>query len=592
MIEYCEFCQIRKEAAISNILYVFDGIFRYGGENMSYVALYRKYRPNTFDKILGQENVTEILKNQVKTGKISHAYIFSGSRGTGKTSAAKVFARAINCLNPKDGQPCNECSVCKAILNGSVADVIEMDAASNNSVDDIRQIKQEVAYATVDVKYRVYIIDEAHMLSTSAFNALLKTIEEPPENVVFILATTEQNKIPVTILSRCLRFEFNRLTEKDIIKELTYVLEDQKIKFEPEALSYIAKAADGGMRDALSILDRCLSENYQNLTLKSVENIIGIIDTTLINTLTQAILNYDSITALEQVNNVINNGKSLRDLVSRLTESFLNILIETTKIKSEKIDNSRLIHIIDRLSGLDNKLKNSTQPEIQLKSDIVALCNISDALVYNNQTNQASNDNINNNYLKIIDDLSNKVSDLESKLNDINEKINNIEVNDVTLAASKLNIENKINQDSISNQQNNKENNKEIVANTLKNGDTMDFSKYQVFKEGEKFANSFLVKGEISLYSAFLKAKFYYDDSQFIISTPIAYSYNKLSSSTNILQLQQMLKQKFNMDKKVKVILDSVVSEDSNTNDIENVITSQKLSGEVNIIDQDKDKEK
>lgn len=559
---------------------------------MSYVALYRKYRPNTFDKILGQENVTEILKNQVKTGKISHAYIFSGSRGTGKTSAAKVFARAINCLNPKDGQPCNECSVCKAILNGSVADVIEMDAASNNSVDDIRQIKQEVAYATVDVKYRVYIIDEAHMLSTSAFNALLKTIEEPPENVVFILATTEQNKIPVTILSRCLRFEFNRLTEKDIIKELTYVLEDQKIKFEPEALSYIAKAADGGMRDALSILDRCLSENYQNLTLKSVENIIGIIDTTLINTLTQAILNYDSITALEQVNNVINNGKSLRDLVSRLTESFLNILIETTKIKSEKIDNSRLIHIIDRLSGLDNKLKNSTQPEIQLKSDIVALCNISDALVYNNQTNQASNDNINNNYLKIIDDLSNKVSDLESKLNDINEKINNIEVNDVTLAASKLNIENKINQDSISNQQNNKENNKEIVANTLKNGDTMDFSKYQVFKEGEKFANSFLVKGEISLYSAFLKAKFYYDDSQFIISTPIAYSYNKLSSSTNILQLQQMLKQKFNMDKKVKVILDSVVSEDSNTNDIENVITSQKLSGEVNIIDQDKDKEK
>lgn len=559
---------------------------------MSYVALYRKYRPNTFDKILGQENVTEILKNQVKTGKISHAYIFSGSRGTGKTSAAKVFARAINCLNPKDGQPCNECSVCKAILNGSVADVIEMDAASNNSVDDIRQIKQEVAYATVDVKYRVYIIDEAHMLSTSAFNALLKTIEEPPENVVFILATTEQNKIPVTILSRCLRFEFNRLTEKDIIKELTYVLEDQKIKFEPEALSYIAKAADGGMRDALSILDRCLSENYQNLTLKSVENIIGIIDTTLINTLTQAILNYDSITALEQVNNVINNGKSLRDLVSRLTESFLNILIETTKIKSEKIDNSRLIHIIDRLSGLDNKLKNSTQPEIQLKSDIVALCNISDALVYNNQTNQASNDNINNNYLKIIDDLSNKVSDLESKLNDINEKINNIEVNDVTLAASKLNIENKVNQDSISNQQNNKENNKEIVANTLKNGDTMDFSKYQVFKEGEKFANSFLVKGEISLYSAFLKAKFYYDDSQFIISTPIAYSYNKLSSSTNILQLQQMLKQKFNMDKKVKVILDSVVSEDSNTNDIENVITSQKLSGEVNIIDQDKDKEK
>ena len=409
MIEYCESCQIRKEAAISNILYVFGGVFSIGGDKMSYIALYRKYRPDTFDKILGQENVTEILKNQVKTGKISHAYIFSGSRGTGKTSAAKVFARAINCLNPKNGEPCNECSVCKAILNGSVADVIEMDAASNNSVDDIRQIKQEVAYATVDVKYRVYIIDEAHMLSTSAFNALLKTIEEPPENVVFILATTEQNKIPVTILSRCLRFEFNRLTEQNIIKELTYVLNDQKINFESEALEYIAKAADGGMRDSLSILDRCLSENDKNLTLKNVENIIGTIDTTLINTLTQAILNYDSITALEQIETVINSGKSLRDLVCRLTESFLNILIETTKIKSDKIDNSRLIYIINKLSELDNKLKNSTQPQIQLKSDIVSLCSLSNDFdnVYNKSS---SNIAVDNKYIKVIDDLSNKVN--------------------------------------------------------------------------------------------------------------------------------------------------------------------------------------
>ena len=190
---------------------------------MGYIALYRKYRPNTFSSIIGQDNVTKILKNQIKNGKISHAYLFSGTRGTGKTSAAKVFARAINCLNPQDGEPCNECAVCKGILDGSITDVIEMDAASNNSVENIRQIRQEVVYATVDVKYRVYIIDEVHMLTTSAFNALLKTLEEPPENVVFILATTEQHKIPVTILSRCLKFDFNRLTEEDLYNRIKYV---------------------------------------------------------------------------------------------------------------------------------------------------------------------------------------------------------------------------------------------------------------------------------------------------------------------------------------------------------------------------------
>ena len=227
---------------------------------MSYIALYRKYRPLTFDGIVGRENITKILKNQIKSGKISHAYLFSGTRGTGKTSAAKVFARAINCLHPVDGEPCNECEVCKNILEGNTTDVVEMDAASNNSVENIRQIRQEVMYATVDVKYRVYIIDEVHMLTISAFNALLKTLEEPPENVVFILATTEQHKIPVTILSRCLRFEFNRLSDEDIIGRLKYVLENEKVDYEEKALNYIAKLADGTMRDAISIIERYMTE--------------------------------------------------------------------------------------------------------------------------------------------------------------------------------------------------------------------------------------------------------------------------------------------------------------------------------------------
>ena len=240
---------------------------------MAYIALYRKYRPQTFSDMVGQESVTKILKNQIKSGKISHAYIFSGTRGTGKTSAAKIFARAINCLNPKDGEPCNECEVCKNIIEGSTTDVVEMDAASNNSVENIRQIRQEVIYATVDVKYRVYIIDEAHMLTTSAFNALLKTLEEPPENVIFILATTEKHKIPVTILSRCLRFDFDRLSEENIAKRLKYICDKENIKYEDGVCEYVSKLADGALRDGISILDRCISEMDDELKLDDVKKI-------------------------------------------------------------------------------------------------------------------------------------------------------------------------------------------------------------------------------------------------------------------------------------------------------------------------------
>ena len=295
---------------------------------MGYIALYRKYRPDTFGNIIGQENVTRILRNQIKNGKISHAYLFSGTRGTGKTSAAKVFARAINCLNPKDGEPCNECEVCKGILNGNITDVIEMDAASNNSVENIRQIRQEVVYATVDVKYRVYIIDEVHMLTTSAFNALLKTLEEPPANVVFILATTEQHKIPVTILSRCLKFDFNRLSEDDLYKRIKYVLECENVKYEDEACKYIATLADGAARDALSILDRCISESDGVLKYEDVQNIVGAIDKNVIDKVTDSILSYDSIAAIEQVDEVIKKGKDLRQFAFELTSEFLNRLIK------------------------------------------------------------------------------------------------------------------------------------------------------------------------------------------------------------------------------------------------------------------------
>lgn len=333
---------------------------------MAYISLYRKYRPATFESIVGQENVTRILQNQIKSGKISHAYIFSGSRGTGKTSAAKVFARAINCLHPINGEPCNECEVCKNILEGNTTDVVEMDAASNNSVENIRQIRQEVVYATIDVKYRVYIIDEVHMLTTSAFNALLKTLEEPPANVVFILATTEQHKIPVTILSRCLRFEFNKISEKNIKNRLEYVLKEENINYEEKAVGYIAKLADGGMRDGLSILERCISEVDDVLKYENVLNIIGAIDEEIIENITSDILNCNSINVIKLIDSIAEKGKDLRQLNMQVTEGFLNKLVLSNNNEKEK-----LVKIIDKLSKLDNDLRLTTKPIILLKSNYI-----------------------------------------------------------------------------------------------------------------------------------------------------------------------------------------------------------------------------
>lgn len=338
---------------------------------MGYVALYRKYRPITFDNIIGQDNVIKILKKQIQNNKISHAYIFSGTRGTGKTSAAKVFARAINCLNPKEGEPCNECEACRRILDGDMTDVVEMDAASNNSVENIRQIRNEVMYVATNAKYKIYIIDEAHMLTNAAFNALLKTLEEPPKNVVFILATTEEHKIPVTILSRCLRFEFNKITLDNIINRLNLVLEKENVKYEEEAIKYIAKKADGGLRDALSILDRCLTENKDILTLDNVYDIIGGIDKDITSNIVEGIDSRNSLKVIENVDILINKSKDLRALVYNLMEIFLEKLV----ISDNESDMVKYNNIISNLSTLDSEIKLSTKPEIVIKSALVRLSN-------------------------------------------------------------------------------------------------------------------------------------------------------------------------------------------------------------------------
>ena len=296
---------------------------------MSYTALYRKFRPLRFEEIVGQEHITRTLKNQIIAGRVGHAYLFNGGRGTGKTSAAKVLARAVNCLNPQDGEPCNECEICKAALAGSLTDIVEMDAASNNSVEDIRLIREEVNFLPTLAKYRVYIIDEVHMLSTGAFNALLKTLEEPPAHVKFILATTEPQKLPATILSRCQRFDFKKISNEDIVRRLEYVAKESKIEITKEALNLIAVLSEGAMRDALSILERCLQDGETNIEEDKIKDLVGIPKLTYINNIVKAFLEYNVDEAIKAVDIVLKEGKDLNNLLWEIIHHRTNITITT-----------------------------------------------------------------------------------------------------------------------------------------------------------------------------------------------------------------------------------------------------------------------
>ena len=269
---------------------------------MSYTALYRKFRPQEFEDVRGQEHIVTTLKNQIKADRVGHAYLFCGTRGTGKTTIAKIFAKAVNCEHPADGSPCGNCPSCKAIAAGSSMNVIEIDAASNNGVDNIRDIREEVAYSPTEGKYKVYIIDEVHMLSMGAFNALLKTLEEPPSYVIFILATTEAQKIPVTILSRCQRYDFRRITIETISGRLTELMEQEQVQVEPKAIRYIAKTADGSMRDALSLLDQCIAFYLgQSLTYDHVLEVLGAVDTEVFSVMLRKIIQKDITGAVLQL---------------------------------------------------------------------------------------------------------------------------------------------------------------------------------------------------------------------------------------------------------------------------------------------------
>lgn len=356
---------------------------------MSYTALYRKFRPLTFNEIVGQEHITRTLRNQIIAGRVGHAYLFNGGRGTGKTSAAKVLARAINCLNPQDGEPCNECEVCKAALSGSLTDIVEMDAASNNSVEDVRSIREEVNFLPTVAKYRVYIIDEVHMLSTGAFNALLKTLEEPPAHVKFILATTEPQKLPATILSRCQRFDFKKISNENIEKRLQFVCDESKIEITPEALKLIAVLSEGAMRDALSILERCVQDGEDKIDEDKIKDLVGIPKLTMVSNIVKAIFAYNVEDAIIAVNSVLDSGKDLNNLLWEMIKYIKDILVykvtqniqvyseaEITVIKelSEMVTKERLLQIIYDLSELENDMKWSSQKSILFQVEVIKLC--------------------------------------------------------------------------------------------------------------------------------------------------------------------------------------------------------------------------
>ncbi len=391
---------------------------------MAYQALYRVWRPQTFIDVVGQEHVTKTLQNALLQQKISHAYLFSGPRGTGKTSAAKIFAKAVNCENSPANEPCNVCPACLGITDGSIPDVIEIDAASNNGVEEIRDIRDKVKFAPSSVKYKVYIVDEVHMLSIGAFNALLKTLEEPPRHVIFILATTEPHKIPLTIISRCQRFDFKRISAHSIVNRMKTIVDETGVRYEEKALQVVARAAEGGMRDALSLLDQAISFSHDEVTVEDALTVTGSVSQGLLNQLATAIKERDAAKALEALEELLFLGKDpsrfiedfilyYRDMLlfkaaPNLEESFERVLLdEEFKQLAEAVNQEDIYQIIETLNKSQQEMRWTNHPRIFLEVAVVKLCQMK---VSDNGKQTSSIE---------IDSLLSKISSLEEQLSDL-----------------------------------------------------------------------------------------------------------------------------------------------------------------------------
>ncbi|MHA8137906.1 DNA polymerase III subunit gamma/tau [Lactobacillaceae bacterium Scapto_B20] len=398
---------------------------------MSYQALYRVWRPQRFDELVGQHVITETLKNTIITNQISHAYLFSGPRGTGKTSAAKIFAKAVNCPNVKDGEPCNECEICQSITNGTLNDVIEIDAASNNGVDEIRDIRDKAKYAPTEATYKVYIIDEVHMLSTGAFNALLKTLEEPPANVIFILATTEPHKLPATIISRTQRFDFKRIQAKDILDRMEYILKQKQIQYDDQALRVIAKAAEGGMRDALSILDQTMSYGDDQVTYDNALQVTGSVTTSLLFEFVSEVFNQDVKAALVSVRKIMDEGKDANQFIEDLISYYQTILLykqapemvlqqelgivdDQFKQLAADADVNVIYQIIENLNDIQQQMRYTLHPDVYLEVLTVKIATLGKAVETPNRADD-----------QVIQTLTNEISDLKQQVQSLKQNMGN-----------------------------------------------------------------------------------------------------------------------------------------------------------------------
>ncbi|CAI2573301.1 hypothetical protein AKUA2003_03690 [Apilactobacillus kunkeei] len=400
---------------------------------MSYQALYRVWRPQRFDDVIGQDVITTTLKNAIITNQLSHAYLFAGPRGTGKTSAAKILGKAINCPNQKDGEPCNECEICESITSGTLNDVIEIDAASNNGVEEIRDVRDKAKYAPTQATYKVYIIDEVHMLSTGAFNALLKTLEEPPAHVIFILATTEPQKIPATIISRVQRFDFKRITANDILGRMEFILNDKNIDYDDKALKVIAKAAEGGMRDALSILDQVLSFGFDKVTYENALQVTGSVTKSLLSKYLTNVVNHNVKDALSDVRKMLESGKDasrfVEDLIKycqdillyqqspeMVEESELGVIDEEFKQLTSIVDAQRVYRMIVDLNDIQNQMRYTMHPDVYLDVLTVKLSTDTKQTVSQPTAQSTSSQSIDN---QLVEQLQNQVASLQKQVEEL-----------------------------------------------------------------------------------------------------------------------------------------------------------------------------